>query len=352
MQAINEAFKSNNIKGFFLWAQTCAKNDDKKRDWDIIFVCGGKRYIVKSVDKDGDFRKGHYKLPLSDLEDKSIYGDKFFTDGDIKKVLKTSDDVTMQMLVDRTVKSNASCLVLLPSNCLNEIKSVLFINGDGTESIKKMIQKADERKEANQETKVTDAQAKIAEWRKLFDNIKKKYAEYKKKCGDKKAMEMTEAVNKLSENEQLVALFKKNVGDIDKRDIQSYLYAYLLDFEDSFGFLNWMKKDERFERLHDKFHCEEVKEGSEIKENDEKPLNEIDGGDELNEESLRAQASRMVSELRERMLKQDAKKIGQLISNLFDMEYIKKMFQNALISKQPEYIMEFFTEVTKNITRE
>lgn len=311
---------------------------------------------MKSVDNEGDFRKGHYKLPLSELEDKSIYNDRFFTDGDIKKVLKTSDDVTMGKLADMTAKSRVSCLVLLPANCPKEIKSVLFINSDGTDVIQKMIQKADERKEAKQEPKETDAQVKIAEWRKLFNNIKKKYAEYKKKCGDKKAMEMTEAVNKLSSNEQLVALFKKNVGDIEKRDIQSYLYAYLLDFEDSFGFLNWMKKDERFERLRDKFHCsDEVKEcdGSEVKENDEKPLNETDGEDkELNEESLRAQASRMVSELRERMLKQDAKKIGQLISNLFDMEYIKKMFQNALISKQPEYITEFFTEVTKNISRE
>ena len=37
-------------------------------------------------------------------------------------------------------------------------------------------------------------------------------------------------------------------------ELKSYLYAYLLDFDDPFGFLTWMKKDKRFQKLHARYH--------------------------------------------------------------------------------------------------
>ena len=256
MQHLNESYKSNNIKGFLMWAQTCAKEDEKKRYWDIIFVSSGKaQKIMYVTPQDGEIRKYYKTIPLGEIKDSQIYLEKFFTGKQaIKSVIKT-DDVTIKTLCRLTEKSRTSCLVIMPDKePKGEPTSVIFLDGSATEEIRKMLTKSNERKESKAPQKQTDRQAVISDMRQKFANVKKKYAEYRKKYGDKEAMRLSGAVNSLAGNPEFAALVKKNAGDLDKKEIAYSLYFFLLDIEDRFGFLSWMKKDQRLRKLYKSFH--------------------------------------------------------------------------------------------------
>ena len=255
MTHLNEAYKSNTLKGFLLWAQTCAKEDKEKRYWDILFIANGESHEILYVTPEGEIRKSRKTVPLGDIQDSQIYLDKFFTGKDkIKSVIKT-DDVTTKTLCNLTAHAKTSCLVIIPDKNSNGVPtSVMFIEGSGTKAIMDMLNKHKEREDNQKDPKLTDRQQKIAEWRKMYNNIKQKFNEYKEKNGEKEAMQISKTVNSLSENPDLIKLMKQNVGDISKTDIQAYLYAFLLDFEDRFGFLLWMKKDKRFRKLYKTFH--------------------------------------------------------------------------------------------------
>lgn len=256
MQHLNESYKSNNIKGFLMWAQTCAKEDENKRYWDIIFIAAGKaQKIMYVTPQDGEIRKYYKTIPLGEIKDSQIYLEKFFTGKQaIKSVIKT-DDVTIKTLCRLTEKSRTSCLVIMPDKePKGEPTSVMFLEGSATEEIKKMITKSNERKESKAPQKQTDRQAIISDIRQKFANVKKKYAEYRKKYGDKEAMRLSDAVNSLAANPEFVSLVKKNAGDLDKKEIAYCLYFFLLDIEDPFRFLSWMRKDQRLRKLYKSFH--------------------------------------------------------------------------------------------------
>ena len=132
MQHLNESYKSNTIKGFLMWAQTCAKEDENKRYWDIIFIAAGKaQKIMYVTPQDGEIRKYYKTIPLGEIKDSQIYREKFFTGKQaIKGVIKT-DDVTIRTLCRMTEKSRTSCLVIMPDKePKGEPTSVMFLNGD------------------------------------------------------------------------------------------------------------------------------------------------------------------------------------------------------------------------------
>jgi hypothetical protein len=133
----------------------------------------------------------------------------------------------------------------------------LFINENGTKQILAAIQKTNDRskeKTVQPDTSNDPRRWNAAEWKYIFAKIKDDYTKFKKEHGDKAALELSETVNKLSGDDNVLAAMSKLFGyKIEKNIAARFLYVFLLDVK-HYGWLNPMYKDDRFVRLFKKFN--------------------------------------------------------------------------------------------------
>jgi hypothetical protein len=153
---LNESFKSNNIRDFIEVAKKISK---ETKQWsDIYFIFMGDADNVYMVSPEGEKKNGRYKIPLGEITDVNIYGQKTYVGDDLKRVLKTQNEVNIRMICDKTKGNKLSCLAVTNDKAKGKVLAAIFIEPKGSEQIKQMILKSESREEANKPTKLTDAQ--------------------------------------------------------------------------------------------------------------------------------------------------------------------------------------------------
>ena len=256
---LNEAYESSALKKFIAFAKSLAKKNNKY--YEIHFIKNGKNYDVINVRYDGTLYNGTYKNCLSDLTDDNIYGKKFYEHDDLTKVLKGKTP-SWKNLKQSTTGQKISCVVLVDWEEVKksdnaEVLAGLFINENGTRQILAAIQKnIDRSKEKTVQLDTSNDPRKwtAAKWKDIFANIKNDYTKFKKQRGDKAALELSETVNKLSGNDNVLAAMSKLFGyKIEKDTAVRFLYVFLLDGK-HYGWLNPMFKDDRFVKLFKKYN--------------------------------------------------------------------------------------------------
>lgn len=256
---LNEAYESSALKKFIAFAQSLAKKN--KNYYEIHFINNGKDYNIINVNYAGMLYKGINKNCLSDLTDDNIYENKFYEHDELIKVLKGKSP-SWKNLKQSTVGRNISCVVLVDwgkirKNDDTEALAGLFIEENGTKQILAAIQKNIDRSKEKQvqlDTSNDPRRWNAAEWKYIFAKIKDDYTKFKKERGDKAALELSETVNKLSGDDNVLAAMSKLFGyKIEKNIAARFLYVFLLDVK-HYGWLNPMFKDDRFVRLFKKFN--------------------------------------------------------------------------------------------------
>jgi hypothetical protein len=256
---LNEAYESSALKKFIAFAQSLAKKNNKY--YEIHFIKNGKNYDVINVRYDGTLYNGIYKNCLSDLTDDNIYGKKFYEHDDLTKVLKGKTP-SWKNLKQSTTGRKISCVVLVDWEEVKksdnaEALAGLFIEENGTRQILASIQKNIDRgkeKIVKIDTSNDPRKWTAAKWKDVFANIKNDYTKFKKERGDKAALELSETVNKLSGNDNVLAAMSKLFGyRIEKDTAVRFLYVFLLDGK-HYEWLNPMFKDDRFVKLFKKYN--------------------------------------------------------------------------------------------------
>lgn len=258
---LNEAFESSLVREFLMKSQHVAK--ERKTDMQIGFIWRGKLNRIYILDYYGKLYKGEVAVPLGSVKNDSIYQKKIFEEKDLANVLKTNNPTT-EVLVSATGKKNIAALVLIEDKTYSapyynkkEVPTyALLIDAKGCQEIVDMIKKHNERQEDKKYKPVqwTEKDIRIVEFKEMFKRIRQNYKEYKKEYGDKMALELTETVQKLSDVPNFQVAMRREYGSISRGNIQFYLYVFLLDFEDRFGFVRWMKNNKQLVALYNKFH--------------------------------------------------------------------------------------------------
>lgn len=255
---LNEAYNSNILKKFIEFSKEEAK---KHKDYlEIHYIVEGRNFEILNVKYDGTVFNGIYKNHLSDLSDDNIYGNQFYVGTEIKKVLK-GETPSFERIRNITSKTNhLSCLVLVDWNDIKndyskEVIAALFINPAGTKEFYDSMKKSLDRKQ-EKVIKISDDPKKwtTAEWKDVYSKIKNNYNKFKNEYGDKAALELSETVNKLVANQNVITALNKILQtSLDKKTATKYLYCFLLDIK-SLWFNRTLKKDERFLKIYQKFH--------------------------------------------------------------------------------------------------
>ena len=202
---LNEAYESSILKKFIAYAQTYAKKSNKY--YEIHFISNGKNYDIMNLRYDGVFYNGIYKNNLSDLTDDNIYGKKFYEHDELTKVLK-GNKPSWKNLKKATAGRKISCLVLVDWEEVKksddaEAIAGLFIEEKGTAEILAAVQKSAERhknKKVEIDTSNDPRKLTSAKWKDAFSKIKKNYLKFKNERGDKAALELSDTINKMSNN--------------------------------------------------------------------------------------------------------------------------------------------------------
>ena len=266
--SLNESFKSPLISQFLKKSMQIAA--ERKKNMQIAFIAKGRLFRIYMLDDKGKFTRGSYKVPLETIKDEHLQNQQILRLMELGKLLQT-DKPNTELILNKTKDKNVAALVLIedethtaPYYNTKEIPALaLLINSDGCHEIAEMMKKNDERAEQKKFKPMewTEKNIKLADHKLLFNQIRDYYKKYKEEYGDKLALEMTELVQKISKNEEFQNIMKKEYGPgTTKQNIQAYLYAFLLDQNDSFGFLSWMKKSKRLIELYNKFHPGKEKE--------------------------------------------------------------------------------------------
>ena len=258
---LNEAFESSLVRDFLMKSQQVAK--ERKTDMQIAFLWRGKLMRMYILGENGKLYKGGYSVPLGSVKNDSIYQKQILGWHELGKILKT-DKPNTELLVSITAKKRVAALVLIEDNTHSapyyDKKELpvytLLIEEKGCQEIISMVQKSKERQEQKKFKPMpwTEKNIKLAEHKQIFERIRNYYKEYKKEFGDKLALEMTETVQKLSNVENFQVAMRREYGSISKGNIQAYLYAFLLDQQDTFGFVRWMKNNKQLVALYNHFH--------------------------------------------------------------------------------------------------
>ena len=255
---LNEAYSSNILKKFIEFSKEEAK---KHKDYlEIHYIAEGRNFEMLNVKYDGTVFNGIYKNHLSDLSDDNIYGNRFYVGTEIKKVLK-GETPSFERIRNITSKTNhLSCLVLVDWNDIKndyskEVIAALFINPAGTKEFYDSMKKSLDRKQ-EKVIKISDDPKKwtTAEWKDVYSRIKNEDNKFKEEHGDKAALELSETVNKLVANQNVITAMNRILQtSLDKKTATKYLYCFLLDVE-SLWFNKMLKRDERFLKIYNKFH--------------------------------------------------------------------------------------------------
>ena len=158
-----------------------------------------------------------------------------------------------------TVGKDFSFLILIDWNEVKkdqntDVVAAMIIDPKGTKAIYDATQKRIKRKEEKQESeqKLTDNQSKIAYQREMFRIIKKDYEVFKKKYGDKAAVELGKVVNNMFKDDRVKAILRQQLQD--DTDMKKYLFGFMLKREDHFGFMDFMEKNKNLCLIRDKFY--------------------------------------------------------------------------------------------------
>jgi len=259
---LNEAFESSLVRDFLMNSQIVAKKN--KEDYQIAFIFDGGFYGMYNFHSNGQLYKASNAVPLGTVKNNDIYQHKILGADELKKVIKKTDEPNIEYLIEHTKNiTGLGALVFVkfplkrPYYDPKEIPTLtLLIEKSGIIKILQMLKKSEDRKEDKKFKPVewTEKDIKIAEHKQMFERIRNYYKEYKKEFGDKLALEMTETVQKLSNVENFQVAMRREYGSISKGNIQAYLYAFLLDQQDTFGFVRWMKNNKQLVALYNHFH--------------------------------------------------------------------------------------------------
>ncbi len=263
---LNESFDSNILKKFIAFAQDYAKKNNKY--YEIHFLWQNQSFDMFNIKYDGTVLKGTYRPALSDLSDDNIVSGKFYEGSDLFRVLKGRKAMynTMKQM---TVGKQFSFLILIDWEEVKrdrdaEVIAAIIIEPNGTKQIYDAIHKGLERRDAKKvEAKFIDGNSKedkAAIWKDVYKSIRSAYDKFKKENGDKAALELSDAVKTLVNNQDCINTMNKLFDmKLDKETATKYLYAFLLEIKTGWR-ENPLEKDKRFIRLYNKFHPENKKE--------------------------------------------------------------------------------------------
>jgi hypothetical protein len=247
---LNEAFDSNILKKFIAYAKEYTKKNNGY--YEIRWCWASQTFDMFKIKPDGTVLKGTYRPSLSNLSDDNILGKKFYENSELPNVLK-GRKATYNSIKSMTLGKEISFLFLIDyeevrKNKDADVFAVMFINPEGTKQIYDASMKGIKR---------SNIKAEDEEKKKAFQTIRKLYDDYKKQNGDKAALELTDAVKKLVNNQDCIKTLNKMFNiQIDKETAAKYLYLFLLGYKEE-----WLRRpferDERFMRLYDKFNEEE-----------------------------------------------------------------------------------------------
>lgn len=261
--SLNESFQSHLISQFLKKSMQIAA--ERKKDMQIAFIANGKLFRIYMLDDKGKYSKAaSYSVPLETITDDDLQDKHILRLMELGKLFRT-DKPNTELIVKNTKERKLAALVLIEDNThkapfynTKEIPAMtLLINPSGCDKIAKMLKKYNDRQEQKKfiPGKFTDKELRGIDYKMMYSQIRKEYKEYKKEFGDKLALQMTETINNLSKNENFQAVMKKEYGSgTTKQNMQAYLYAFLLDQKDTFGFVSWMKKNKKFIELYNRFH--------------------------------------------------------------------------------------------------
>lgn len=259
---INESYDSNILKKFIAYAKDYAKKNNKY--YEIHFVWQNQSFDMINVKYDGTLLKGTYRPALSDLSDDNIVSGNFYKTEDLFRVLK-GQKAQWNTMKSMTVGKKFSFIVLVDweevkRNKNTEVIAAMIIEPNGTKQIYDAIHKGLERRDAKKvEAQFIDGNSKedkAAIWKDVYKSIRKAYDKFKADNGDKAALELSDSVKKLVNNQDCINTMNKLFDmRLDKETATKYLYAFLLDIKTGWRY-NPLEKDERFVRLYRKFHSE------------------------------------------------------------------------------------------------
>lgn len=169
--ALNESFKSSVIRQFIDYCSEYAKKYHTDLEVKILYNSG--RFRIFSINRDGEYRNNGI-LNVGDLTDNNIHKERFFKTDELRNIIKTNKRMYINTLSEfihqnRLFDKGLSIIFAESNNPLKTIVASIFVNKEGTDQIRKMIDKHKQReKDKNSGLKLTDAQSKIDYQRQMF----------------------------------------------------------------------------------------------------------------------------------------------------------------------------------------